>query len=259
MDPSHVDFALHCHCQVDRTGQRPVDRADQRPAYQFWLNALGPNVHVNGRKVEMTNSLINIMHNSVSLIQTSSRKARFYLFIQLHEVYWPAVDKNISWDQHFFPMGVDKIPCCRLSAQRHKHLGYGCTLTQIRVVRVPEKFKQTRRINQWMDGIEEPLWDPDEEPYHQHNDPPIARLENRLPVTGSSQGLFSARTPIVGEEAQNTRHPFGILTTPRTATTPRLTAISSGWGNPEGVKNSFGHRRSSRIQGNILLRSQNTK
>lgn len=110
-----------------------------------------------------------------------------------------------------------------------------------------------------MDGIEYPLWSPDEEPYHQHSDPPTARLENRLPVISSSQGRFSARTPTVGEEAQNTGHPFGILTAPRTATAPRLMTISSGRGNLDGVKNPFGHRRSSRIQGNILLRSQNTK
>lgn len=107
LDPSDIEFALHCYCQADR--------ADQKPGYQFWLNALGPNVHVNGRKVEMTNSLINIMPSSVSLIQTSSRKLGFYLFIQLHEVYWPPIDRNITWDQHFFAMGVDKLPRGRLS------------------------------------------------------------------------------------------------------------------------------------------------
>lgn len=134
----------------------------------------------------------------------------------------------------------------------------GCILTQTCVVRVPDKFKQIGRINQWMDEIEYPLWSPDEEPYHQNNNPLIARPKNQLPVTGPPQGRFSARTP-VGEEAPNTRQSFGIPTALVAATAPRLMEISSGQGNSEGLKHPFGHRRSSRIQGNILFGSQNTK
>lgn len=67
----------------------------------------------------MTNSLVNVMHSSVSLIQTSSKKSGFYLFIQLHEVYWPEVDRNIMWDQHFFLMGIDKLPWGKLRTSRH--------------------------------------------------------------------------------------------------------------------------------------------
>lgn len=110
-----------------------------------------------------------------------------------------------------------------------------------------------------MDEIEYPLWRSDEEPYHQHNDPPIRNVESRPSITSLSQGWFSARLPIVAEETPNTRQPFSVPTGPVKAAGSRLIGTSGGWGNPNGVKPFLGHRRSSRLQENILVRSQNTK
>lgn len=138
-----MEFEFHCYYQADRR--------DRGPAYQFWLNALGPNLHVNGRKVEMTNSLVNIMHSAVSLIQTSSRQSGFYLFIQLHEVYWPEVDRNITWDQHFFLMAIDKIPWSRLSTPRHATFQLWIC-SDINSCSSSSRELQAGRKNQSMDG-----------------------------------------------------------------------------------------------------------
>lgn len=112
-----------------------------------------------------------------------------------------------------------------------------------------------------MDEMEYPLWKSGEEPYRQHNNPPIRSVENRPSVASLSQRRFSARVPVVAEEAPNTRQLFNVSTGLGTAAaaSSRLIGTSGGWGNPNGVKPFLGHRRSSRLQENILLRSQNMK
>lgn len=101
--------------------------------------------------------------------------------------------------------------------------------------------------------MEYPLWSSGRELYYQHC-PSIGSVENRSPITGPPQGRFSARVPVVEEEASNTRQSSSIPNGLGTATTPRLVEISSDRGNINGVKSLFGHRRSSRLQENIFLK-----
>lgn len=67
----------------------------------------------------MNGILVNIMANSISFIETSFRTTGFHLFVHLHENYWPAVDRYIKWDEHFYPVGREKLQICKLGLLGH--------------------------------------------------------------------------------------------------------------------------------------------